>query len=341
MLIVSGRDAGDQRDLFVALKLDTGDEVWRYHYPADAHLDYGNSPRATPTFADGVLVALGATGIISGLDVKTGVPLWTVDLCERFNIPVPTWGFSGSPLVVDDLVFIQVAGDPSLVGLDLFSGEIRWQVANEYEFASYASLMIASDRATLIGVGKESYFTRTIDDGQSEWSAKPDLFGDFGVPSPVIVPGGVVFTSENNGVQLFSLPGSEAAAVNDTLFPDSHTPVCVDDQLLLAHRGLHSLRLDDGLKEKWCVGESIITGYASIIASKRRALVTTEDGQLILVDIGGQEPQILDHQSLSKRKTKVLSHPAIHANHLFVRVGSEVRCYTLESSTDELETDDN
>ena len=47
-VIVSGRDARDQKDLWTCLEADTGDLRWSLTYPAPGRLDYGNSPRATP-----------------------------------------------------------------------------------------------------------------------------------------------------------------------------------------------------------------------------------------------------------------------------------------------------
>ena len=57
-LVVSGRDSSDSKDLFFGLDLATGRQIWNHEYRAAASLDYGNSPRATPTFSKGVLVTL-------------------------------------------------------------------------------------------------------------------------------------------------------------------------------------------------------------------------------------------------------------------------------------------
>jgi ABC-type phosphate/phosphonate transport system substrate-binding protein len=332
IVVVSGRDALDQRDLFLGLDLASGESKWEYQYPADAKLDYGNSPRATPTFAHGVLVTLGATGIVSGLDLASGVPLWTVDLTTRFNVPLPTWGFSGSPLVVGELVIIQVAEDPSLVALDLYSGAVKWQVSEKLEAATYASLMLLPDGEQLTGVGKQRYFIRRIHDGALVCSAMPAYGGDFGVPSPVIVPGGIVFSSENNGIQLFSWhppPAAPQSIVHDLLLPDTHTPVAVGNRLLVAHQGVHCLDIDGGLQELWRVEGAAPHGYASIIATDSRAVIVSESGQLTLLGIDGAAPQVLDQRQLSDKKIKLLAHPAIDRDKWIIRVGYEVRCYRL------------
>jgi hypothetical protein len=149
---------------------------------------------------------------------------------------------------------------------------------------------------------------------------------------------GAVFTGENNGVLWFKdLPEKrldQATAVDERLIPDSHTPVIVGDQLLVAHDGLHSLNLRDALTESWSVAGNTVAGYASIIASADRALVTTESGKLLLVDLSDHPGKLLDQQTVTERRHSLLSHPAILADRLLVRVENEVRCYRLPSDSD-------
>ena len=159
------------------------------------------------------------------------------------------------------------------------------------------------------------------------------MSGDFGVPTPVAVRGGLIFAGENNGVQLFRQAGSgfgsRPVAINDTLIPDSHPPVSIDGKLLVAMNGLHCLSIADGLNEEWCVGESLITGYASLIVSSNTALVTTENGRLVLFRFGPRGCEIIDQLRLAETRVRVLSHPAVIADKLVIRVGTELRCYRL------------
>ncbi len=335
MVVVSGRDAADRRDLFVALDLSSGSELWLHHYDAVAELDYGNSPRATPAAAGGLVVTLGATGILSALDGQTGVALWKVDLASRFNAPVPTWGFSGSPLVIDETIYLQIAKESSLVAIDLFSGQTRWQVAGKT--AAYASLMPMGDGKTIVGVDESGYFARRAGDGAPVWSYQPEISGDFGVPTPVPYAGGVIFTSENNGVQLIKTARGTLAerptAINDLLIPDTHTPVLVGEQLLVAHEGLHSLDVSAGLREKWSIADSVITSYASVIASNNRAIVTTEEGQWLLFEFDDDSVKLLDQKTIASTNIAVLSHPAIVGDKLLLRTGKDVRCFQLADPT--------
>jgi outer membrane protein assembly factor BamB len=92
--------------------LITGKPVWR-HQDATRFWESnsGAGPRGTPTLSEGRIYALGATGILNVLNASD-------------NTKMPTWGFSGSPLVVDDVVIVALAG--SLMAYDLSTGESRW-----------------------------------------------------------------------------------------------------------------------------------------------------------------------------------------------------------------------
>ena len=332
LVIASGRDVTDGSDQFDAFDLMTGSHVWTYKYPAPAALDYGNSPRATPAFASGVLVTLGATGRLSGLDVKTGVALWSVELSEHLGGEELTWGFSGSPLIMNERVYVQVGESASLLVVDLYGGQIVDAFSGSPTVYSSLVPIQIGEEMVVAGTDADGYFVRRITDGSIVWSHQPELSGDFGVPSPVVIPGGLVYVGENNGVQLFHRTSNgftaKPIAINDSLIPDSHTPVAIGDKLLVAFDGFHCLSIDHELRKEWSVAESLITGYASIIASPSRALVTTEGGELLLFDTR-DKGKLIDQTKLSKEKAKLLSHPAIVSDQLLIRVGSELRCYKL------------
>jgi outer membrane protein assembly factor BamB len=70
----------------------------------------GVGPRATPTFADGRVYALGANGLLNCLDAAKGKPIWARDIKLDGEKKTPYWGFCGSPLVVDGNVIIFAGG---------------------------------------------------------------------------------------------------------------------------------------------------------------------------------------------------------------------------------------
>src|SRR5262249_17312741 len=107
----------------------TGKEIWA-HEDAVRFWESvsGAGPRATPTFADGRIYALGAKGLLNCLDAATGKQYWSQDITTVAAAKAPMWGYSGSPLVVDGLVIVFAGGegDQNLLAYRTASGELAW-----------------------------------------------------------------------------------------------------------------------------------------------------------------------------------------------------------------------
>ncbi len=123
-LLFTQEQRGDE-ELVSAYAITTGEPVWRHRDPARFYESNGGAgPRATPTLRDGRVYAFGATGILNVLDASDGSVVWSRNAGSDTGVRVPFWGFSSSPLVVDDVVIVATAG--RLVGYDLETGEPRW-----------------------------------------------------------------------------------------------------------------------------------------------------------------------------------------------------------------------
>jgi outer membrane protein assembly factor BamB len=106
-------------------KVSTGEPVWRHKDRARFwESNAGAGPRGTPTLDNGRVYTLGGTGIVNALDARTGAAFWSRNAASDTGAELPIWGFSGSPLVLANLVIVAASGH--LVAYDTATGQPRW-----------------------------------------------------------------------------------------------------------------------------------------------------------------------------------------------------------------------
>ena len=112
-------------EIVSSYRLSSGEPVWRHRDGVRFWESNGGAgPRATPTLHGGRVYTMGATGIVNALDAATGAVLWSRNAATDTGKTVPDWGIASSPLLMDDLVIVAVAGQ--LAAYDERTGQQRW-----------------------------------------------------------------------------------------------------------------------------------------------------------------------------------------------------------------------
>lgn len=135
-------------ELTTTYDLQTGTLLWSHtNQTRFSEIQGGDGPRATPTLQDDQVYALGATGILDCLELKSGKTIWSKSVLGLANQSNPIWGKSSSPLVYDDLVVVTGGrgNGPTVFAFRRKSGDLAWSAGDEE--ASYASPALA----TLLG----------------------------------------------------------------------------------------------------------------------------------------------------------------------------------------------
>lgn len=342
-VVVGSRDLLDTSDVFTCHRMADGVEVWRITYPAPGKLDYGNSPRATPVIHGRYVILQSAFGQLTVADLSTGEIVWQTHFQFEYGAQVPTWGFSGSPLVANLPILgrnrycciVQPgAEDASLVALDLASGDLVWQSPGRAP--SYSSFISVEQNGQVQLVGYDDTTLGGWDSrGQRIWTVTPPASGDFNVPTPIVWDQRLCVSTENNGTRLYEFdatgkldPTPRAAA--ERLNPDTQTPVRVGELICGVSSGLHCLSIED-LAPVHTLEDPAFDDYAALISDGRqRVLVTTLAGELVLVEATTEACRIIDRLKLTGQ-AEILAHPALVGNDLIVRFGRTLACLPLSA----------
>ena len=336
VVLVADRDPLDKLDIFRCLNANTGAELWAVRDLASGHLDYGNSPRASPLVHGEFVYFYNAFSRLQCVRLATGQVVWKKSLHREFNVTDDTpWGTSSSPLLVDDLLIVNPgAPGAAVVALRPATGEVVWQTPGDK--AAFSSFVVGTlgGRRQLIGYQRTTLCGFDVATGQQLWQLKPPRANDFNVPTPIVVGDKLLVTTENNGTRLYQFDAMgrivpQPVAVNEDLAPDAHTPVVVGNRVFGVWGGLHCLDLAAGLRPLWTSDDAAFNDYATAIASDRRVLIVTMHGELILLDAAAEQFSPLSRVPLFADDPGVYSHPALVGTRMFVRGSREIICVEL------------
>src|ERR1051325_4474163 len=83
-----------RQEVVAAYDVNTGRELWAQGWNAEYNDSTGDGPRTTPTWDDGRLYALGATGELRCLDAKTGAVSWSKNILSDNQADNLSWAMA-------------------------------------------------------------------------------------------------------------------------------------------------------------------------------------------------------------------------------------------------------
>lgn len=338
---MAGRDLEDKQDVFQCLSAEEGGEIWHVRQDADGHLDYGNSPRATPLVSGDHVFFQGAFGDLLCVLIESGEIAWKRNLYRDFGAEVATWGTCSSPLVVDDKLIVNPgAAQAALVALDPGTGKVLWQTPGRA--AGYGSLNVATfgGHTQIIGHDAETLGGWDAKTGKRLWELKPPHRGDFNVPTPIPVGDRLFVVTENNGSRLYDFDKQgriipQPIGHNRDLDPDTSTPVIVNNMVIGCSLRLWCLDLKRQLKPLANFTSPSFRGHASLIAGPGRVLVIGHDGVLQLLAVSDGATKLVAQQQAFGDPVEIYSHPAVVGSKLFLRGGNSLQCLELNPANED------
>jgi len=310
----------------------TGEPVWMHRDTTrfwDSHV--GAGPRATPALGGGRVYTLGATGILNALDARDGTVVWSRNAASDTGAKLPAFGFTSSPLVVDDVVIVHAG---ALVAYDLATGDPRWFGPASETYSSPHLLTIDGvPQILLLGDGGATSVAPA--DGTPLWQHS---WPGIGILQPALTAEGDVLVSQ---VDAMAVPlGTRRIAVEHRAggwtVEERWTSIRLKPSFsaLVVHEGyafgfdgrlLSCIDVEDG-ERKW-KGGRYGSGQLVLLPDQDLLLVVSEEGELALV--AATPNQFTELARVPAIEGKTWNQPVLVGDVLLVRNGQEMAAFRL------------
>lgn len=329
----------------------TGETIWR-HVDQNRFSETvsGPGPRATPTYDDGIVYTYGSKGILNALDAATGEPMWSRDIITEFDAPLPIWGFSNSPLIVETSLgklLVLYAGGSADHGLCAFrcsDGELAWEIAAQGMNYSSAHLATIDDTSVVLFVASTGLHGLSPETGEKLWSYEPENWTEGTMVQPRPLSGGSILTAigDAGATARIEVTRSDESWTVEELWNSRDLKPSFNDYVI--HDG-HAYGFDQNIvacidlqtgKRAWKRGRY---GFGQLILLEEagQIVVAGEQGELVLLDASPEKHRELGRFEAFEGKT--WNHPVVADGKLYHRNGVTAVCYDLRIAESQADTE--
>jgi len=325
-----------ENECVVAYELLTGKQLWQHRDVARyQNVIAGEGPRAVPAVAGNRVFTCGSTGLLNCLDLASGQLLWSRDLMAESGGTIPQWGYTGSPLVRNDLVIVHggEGSSSSLLAFDIADGKRIWTGGTRAASYSAPRFATLADTPQILSFNDGSVSGHHPATGATLWE-KPWGNGNVVCASPVVVSTNQVLFSSGYGVGAELLEISQVTTNRLTarlvwksirmkskfahLFARDGNLYGLDDGILAC------VNLADGV-QRWKEGRY---GHGQGLLVADRYLLMAESGELVLLRPTAEAPNELARFRVFNSKT--WNPIALSGDLLLVRNDQEAVCLRLQ-----------
>jgi outer membrane protein assembly factor BamB len=323
-----------EEEIVACYRVSTGEPVWKHRDPVRFWESNGGAgPRGTPTISGNRIFAFGATGILNALDAADGKVIWSRNAATDTKVELPGWGFASSPLVLNDLVIVAVAGQ--LAAYDAASGNQRWVgPAGGAGYSSPHYAVIDGVPQVLLLRGSRTTSVSPTD-GKLLWENvwQPGV----SILQPAFADGGDVLVAGGDGMggqgirRLAVAHAADKWNVEERWATRGLKPYFND---FVVHKG-HAFGFDGSIlacidltngERKW-KGGRYGNGQLVLLPAQDLLLVLSEEGELALVSATSDQYKEISRFKVLDAKT--WNHPVLVHDVLLVRNGEEMAAFRV------------
>ena len=199
----------DGQDTIYCMDAQTGGEIWKKSYPCPLYPNmHEGGPCATPTVKDDAVFTLSKNGDAIRFNAATGDIVWHKRLNKSLGFKHPTWHFSSSPLVMGNLVILNVG--TSGVALNKADGSVVWQNGKKASgYSTGVPCTLGGKKCVVMAVSRDVVGLSPVN-GKVLWKFPWRTSYDINA-ADTIVTDDMVFISSgyNKGCALYKIDGNK------------------------------------------------------------------------------------------------------------------------------------
>ncbi len=322
----------------VTLCLDaaSGKEIWKDSLSVDAISGPAArhpGPRSSPAVANGKVVTIGITGILSCLDANTGKVTWRN---QNFK-GTPKFYTASSPLIVDDVCIAQLGGtgDGGIVAVNLSNGTIRWNWMDEGPGYSSPVLLDAEGMRQIVALTEKSVVGIDYADGKLLWQIPFAPQGmAYNAATPIVNGQTVYITGQGRGTKAIKIEKKDNGFAAKELWSNAEvsvqfcSPVLKDGMLYaISDKGILSCLNAETGKTVW-TDPAKRGGYGAMIDAGSVVMALPEKSELVAFKPG--DKQYSQVASLKVAESPTYASPVLSGNGIYIKDGDALTLWTLE-----------
>ena len=324
-----------REEVVAAYDLNNGRELWTQKWSAEYNDETGDGPRATPTWDQGRIYALGATGELRCLDANNGNVFWGKNILSDNGASNLQWAQAASPLIVDDKVVVLPGGKgKSVVAYNKMTGAPVWKALSDTQAYVSPMLVDLAGRRQIIVVSANRVIGLAPEDGKLLWSYPWATDMGLNISQPIVVDKNRFFISSGygKGAALVEVKGAGDSFTASTVWENKNMKNKFNSSVL---QDGYIYGLDEGIlvcldvntgERKWKDGRY---GYGQVILVGNHLIVTSDQGDVALVKASpAGYTEVARFHALNGQ---MWNYPAIANGRLLVRNSSEMAAYDISA----------
>ncbi len=321
-----------------------GTLLWKTDFGKEWTKTYGGS-RSTPTIVDNLIYVCSGMGNLSCLDAKTGAIKWSVNFKNDLHGKLPMFGFSESPLIDGEKVFLTPGGkDTSVVAINRFTGKTIWVCKGNGEAPAYNSPVMIKLPARQVLVTFTAYAMLGVDakTGELLWSHE-----QINTPLNKREPGNGDTHSNSiwyeNGF-IYYIAGDGNCAVKLELSKDGkqikqlwRNPLAdnfmggfikIDNRIYSCTNNRRDLKCLDANTGQYI--DSLKMGIGNIISADKMLYYYNQKGDVSLISPDADKMKMISTFKITKGSAEHFSHPVIANGVYYIRHGKALMAYKIK-----------